>query len=277
MEVQEIKESMIKCIEKYYNDNDVSFEKSIEKDWHLFLIDYFEVLRKRIVTQKRIVRISRELKVKVKSSAFKEWRKRFDEIKSMIENGDDLNPFLSKRAKESGFKDRLLTCWNMHHLHFYPEKKSGDMLLFVIVKDDIVYMIDVIPHSKKYVFSTFNLLNIVHKNWNFLLEPYRIKGATNLNYVIKTDEEVNQLRSSGVCTAVQLGADIYMLDTMSTDGHNSLDAIYTNQILNDIRIKERNGVLGKMKLVDFALTGKMKPCFILTYEDERHNLLPWII
>lgn len=277
MDVKEIKENIIKCIEENYNDNKVSFEKSDERDFHLFLIDYFEVLRKGIVAQKRTVHISRELKNKVKSSVFKEWRKRFDEIKSMIENGDDLNPFLSKKAKESGFKDRLLTCWNMHHLHFYPEKKSGDMLLFAIVKDDTVYMIDVIPHSKKYIFSTFELLNIVYKNWRFLLEPYRIKDAISLEYVIKTDEEVNKLRSAGISTAIQIDKNIYALDMMSTDGHNALDVMYANNILNTIRINERNGALKKMKLVDLALTGKRKPCFILTYEDEQHNLLPWVI
>lgn len=275
MEIQEINDNIIRCIEDYYNENNVSFNKADEEDFDLFLIDYFEVLRKMIAPRKRTVHISRELKAKVKNSAFKEWRGRFDEIKNMLENGDDINPFLSKKAKVSGFKDRLLTCWNMHHIHFYPDKNIGDMLIFAIVKDDVAYMIDVIPHSKKYVFSTFELLNIVYRNWKFLFEPYRIKGAEGLSYIIKTDEEVNQLRSAGVSTAVQLGKDIYALDMMSTDGHNSLDVIYANQILNSIREYDKNGVLGKMKLVDFSLTGKIKPCFILTYEDERYKSSVW--
>lgn len=70
MEAQEIKCNIIKCIENYYNENDIYFNKIDEKDFHLFLIDYFEVLRKMIVPQKRTVHISRELKAKMKSSTF---------------------------------------------------------------------------------------------------------------------------------------------------------------------------------------------------------------
>lgn len=76
-----------------------------------------------------------------------------------------------------------------------------------------------------------------------MFEPYKLKGIEGLSYIIKTDEEVNQLRSAGVSTALQLGKDIYALDMMSTDGHNTLDVMYANKIL--------------------------------TYKDERQNLLPW--
>lgn len=275
MEVQEIKDNIIRCIEDYYNENNVSFNKADEEDFHLFLIDYFEILRKGIARQKRTVHISRELKAKAKGSAFKEWRERFFQIKGMFEKGEDVNSLLSKRARESGFRDRLLTCWDMHHLHFFPEKKFGDMLLFAIVKDDVVYMIDVIPHSKKYVFSTFELLNIVYRNWSFLIEPYRLKGITGLNYVIKTDEEVNTLRTAGISTAIQLKDKIYALDMMSTDGHNAKDVMYANQICNSLRLNEREGILENMKMISVVSTQKLHPSFILTYENNVHELAVW--
>lgn len=274
METQEIKNNIIRCIEDYYNENNVSFNKADEEDFHLFLIDYFEVLRKMIAPRKRTVHISRELKAKVKNSTFKEWRGRFDEIKNMLENGDDINPLLSKKAKVSGFKDKLLTCWDIHHIHFYPEKKSGDMLIFALVKEDSVYLIDIIPHNKKFVFSTLELLNILHRNWKFLIEDRRTKGVINLSPVIETDEQINELRRICLNTVIKIEDDFYALDTMSADGHNSCDVMYANQIINSIRFIDDKGILGKMEFVDFALTGKMKPCFILTYKDERKNLFP---
>lgn len=277
MEVQQIKNSITSCIEKYYSDKNVMFHKWDESDFHLFLIDYFEVLRKGIVPRKRCVHISRELKSKIKSSQFKLWRNRFDEIKSMFENGDDLNSFLSKKAKVSGFKDRLLTCWDMHHLHFYPEKKKGDMLLFVIVKDDAVYMVDVIPHSKRFVFSTFELINIVFRNWEFLLAPYRCKGVIDLSHVIKTDEEVNQFRGNGICTSIKIQNNIYHLDMMSSDGHNALDVMYANNILNNLRICERNGTFDRMEFIDLVSTEKMRPSFVLTYRDINNVRNVWCI
>lgn len=271
----EFEQSFVMKIKDYYKKNNVSFKQGDAENFHAFLIDYFEVLRKGIISHKRKVYISRELKLKSKSSDFREWKNRLDKLIIMFENGEDMTPFLSKQAMVSGFKDRMLTCWDMHHLHFYPQKKSGDMLLFAMVKENEVYMIDVLPHSKKYVFSTFHLLNIVHDNWRFVLEPYRIKGATGLSYVIKTDEEVNALRKAGVSTAIQLGRDIYALDMMSTDGHSSLDVIYANQICNSVRLNEKNGIFSRYKLLDLSLTNKMRPSFVLTYLNETKDIAVW--
>lgn len=277
MERIEIEQVFVRNIKDYYKNNNVDFEQSSSRDFHLFLIDYFEVLRKGIIPKKRKVYFSKELKLKSKSSDFKKWRNRLNELKIMFENGENMNPFLSRQARVSGFKDRLLTCWNIHHLHFYPQKKSGDMLLFAIVEENAVYMVDVLPHSKKYVFSTFHLLNIVHDNWKFLQEPNRIKGATRVEYIIKTDEEVDKLRKAGVSTIIQLGSDIYALDMMSTDGHSTQDVMYANQICKSLSLNEKNGVFASCKLIDLSLTYTLRPSFVLTYLNENNEMGVWVL
>lgn len=178
MTKKEFENIIIENIIKYYRENDIKYTQTLDFDFRLFLLDYFEVLRKLIPQKKRRVYISSKLRAKVKSSKFKMWKERFEKIRIMFENGDDIIPYLSVRAKKSGFNDKLLTCWDIHHIHFYPEKTRGDMLLFVLVENDSVYMIDVIPHNTKYVFSLLELLNTIYKSWPFLLEKYRVHNIS---------------------------------------------------------------------------------------------------
>lgn len=277
MEITEIKKNFQNSILDYYEKNGIKWNFNDTLDFHMLLIDYFEILRKHILPKYREVCISKELKIKMKSPVYSKWYKRFNEIKTKFEKGEDMNPLLSKRANENGFKDRLLTCWKIHHLHFYPEKKSGDMLLFVIVTDKKVYMVDVIPHSKKYVFSTFDLLKIVHTNWREIFEPFRLKDVTGLTEIITKDSEINALRKCGVSTAVQLGKDVYALDMMAADGHSVLDVMYANKICNSLRINEKKDYFKNCRLFDFSLTYQMHPCFILTYYDKYGVLNVWKI
>lgn len=275
MDIIEIKKCFQNKILDYYKKNGIKWKFDDTLDFHLLLIDYFEILRKHIAPKKRRVYISKELKRKMRSPEFSIWNNRLDEIKEKFENGEDMNLFLSKRADVNGFKDRLLTCWKMYHIHFYPEKKSGDMLLFAIITDYNVYMIDVLPHNKKYVFSTFQLLNIVHSNWREILEPYRLVGATGLTEVITKDEEVNEFRRCGISTAVQLDNDIYALDMMASDGHSAMDVMYANSICNSLRINGKNEFFKYCVLFDFSLTYQTHPCFILTYYDAYGVLNVW--
>ena len=272
MVIKEIKKCFQNKILDYYKMNGINWKFDDTLDFHLFLIDYFEILRKHIAPKKRKVYLSKELKKKMRSPEFSVWNNRLDEMKEKFENGDDMNYFLSKKADENGYRDRLLTCWKMHHLHFYPEKMRGDMLLFAIITDDNVYMIDVLPHNKKYVFSTFNLLNITHSNWKSIFEPYRLKGIEDVSFIIKEDKEINELRRSGICTAIKLGNDIYSLDMMSSDGHNAMDVMYANRICNSLNMCEIKGCFKNCKMYDFSLTYTMKPCFVLTYYDANGKL-----
>lgn len=277
MYVSEIKRCFQNSILNFYVSNGIKWKFTDTLDFHLLLIDYFEILRKHIVPRKRNIYISKELKQKINSPEYSAWETRFYKIKEKFKNGEDMNSFLSKKADENGFKDRLLTCWKMYHLHFSPEKKRGDMLLFAIITDDNVYMVDILPHSKEYVFSTFNLLNIAHSNWKEIFEQYRLRGVVEMSVIIKEDKEINEFRRGGICTAMQLGNDIYSLDTMSSDGHNAMDVMYANHICNKLHEYEHKGIFKNCKIYDFSLTYIMNPCFVLTYYDAKGKLDVWSI
>lgn len=145
----EIESHIREAILDYYKRYGLSFDVRAPYDTLRVLKGYLVSIRKTIMPRRRKVYISRVLLQKYNSADFEAWRQRFDELKNWFENGSDIRPYLSEYYKQSTFQDRLLNCWKMHHIHFYPNKKSGDMLLFAMVFDDAAYFIDVLPHNRK--------------------------------------------------------------------------------------------------------------------------------
>lgn len=261
----------------YYAQNNISFSLLEYGNTHQLMIDYFEILRKRIPVKKWKVVVSRELRLKSKSPQFKPWLKRFKEIKNGFISGDDMNFFLSKRHKDSDFRDRLLTCWKMHHIHFFPEKKKGDMLLFVIVHEDTIYMIDAIPHNKRYVFSTYSLLNIVYDNWKFIYAPFEMKDVTSISPDICNDVDINKARKAGACTFIKIRDTVYFLDMMTSSGHGIHDVRLADDICNTININLKNSVFDGCNLEHVFLTGYHSPCLIILYTDKEGNIFPFVL
>ena len=261
----------------YYKRYDLSFDVRAPYDTSRALKGYLVSLRKTIMPRKRKVYISRELLQKTNSADFAVWRQRFDELKSWFENGSDIRPYLSKHYKQSTFQDRLLNCWKMHHIHFYPNMKSGDMLLFAMVFDDAAYFIDVLPHKKRAVFSTYNLLNIVYDNWKELLAPYEVKRAKTVINPITTDEEIEKVRKEGLTTFIKVRDKVYLLDSQAANCDSAADGIMTGRILNTIRKNQVEGRLNNCRFVKLYLTEKVHPCIIIEYFDESNLLRQMIL
>lgn len=135
MEIEELKKMLSYNILDYYNKEGIKSTFIESVDFHLLLINYFEILRKKIEPKKRKVVISKQLSEKIDSSEFSQWKERFIEIKEMFVKGDDVNGLLSKKSNESDFRDRLLTCWKIHHLHFFPQKNKENLYESVRKRD----------------------------------------------------------------------------------------------------------------------------------------------
>ena len=264
----EIESHIREAILDYYKRYGLSFDVRASYDTSHALKGYLVSLRKTIMPRKRKVYISRELLQKSNSTDFAAWRQRFDELKSWFENGSDIRPYLSEHYRQSTFQDRLLNCWKMHHIHFNPNVKSGDMLLFAMVFDEAIYFIDVLPHNKKAVFSTYNLLNIVYDNWKELLTPYEVKGAKTVINPITTDEEIEKVRREGLTTFIKVRDKVYLLDSQAANCDSAADGIMTGRILNTIRKNQVEGRLNGCRFVKLYLTEKVRPCMIIEYIDQ---------
>ena len=273
----EIESHIREAILDYYKRFGLSFDVRASYDTSRALKGYLVSLRKTIMPRKRKVYISRELLQKSNSADFATWKQRFHELKTWFENGSDIRPYLSEHYKQSTFQDKLLNCWKMHHIHFYPNMNSGDMLLFAMVFDDAAYFIDVLPHNKKAVFSTYNLLNIVYDNWKELLAPYAVKEATSVIDPITADEDIEKVRKAGMTTFIKVRDKVYLLDSQAANCDSAADGIMAGRILNTIRKNQVEGRLNGCRFVKLYLTEKVRPCMIIEYIDQSKLLRQMIL
>lgn len=89
----------------------------------------------------------------------------YDALIALIQAGSDLRPYLSRhivKKKRPDWNDRLLNSWGIQHLHFRPEGTSH--LLFGVITDADVYLIQVLPHVEEQWVNT-QLIQILHDNW----------------------------------------------------------------------------------------------------------------
>lgn len=100
----------------------------------------------------------------------------YSALKKLIEEGGDLKPYLSRdiaRRYRADKNDGLLNAWGIQHLHFRPQ--GTKYVLFVIIKDADVFVIQSLPHDGPDAWVNPQLLQIIQDNWPDLAPP-RIRG-----------------------------------------------------------------------------------------------------
>ncbi|TCT20257.1 hypothetical protein [Thiobaca trueperi] len=156
---------------------------SSSNDCRTLLRQFLNAKKKSISTDKREVFISNELH---EHNLFKyEKRDVIQNIIYRIARGQDVNIYLSNRQGELNHTDLTLTVFGLHHLHLGDKvenkgKRKGlikgtKSILFAKFDKDRAYLVDILSHDIETGFLNRKLLNIIHKNWPHLLEPYRIK------------------------------------------------------------------------------------------------------
>lgn len=89
----------------------------------------------------------------------------YEALVALIQTGGDLKPYLSRhivKKKRPDWNDGLLNSWGIQHLHFRCE--GTDHLLFCVIADADVYLIQVLPHVEEQWVNT-QLIQILHDNW----------------------------------------------------------------------------------------------------------------
>lgn len=176
-----------------------------------------DYLRLYLNLQKRIISpVPRKV---VKSSEFEcpsEYQHALCEIELKIQNGSSLVPYMSDKVLDLTYDDLLLCDWNIHHLHLSCRLRSdgfikrSDYELFVFVTNETVYFIQIYPHNRKHLYSTQEMVRIIHRNWPYLISKYKINGIVSGGEKI-TDESYDLLRNNGISAHVDVGnGNIYM-------------------------------------------------------------------
>jgi hypothetical protein len=89
----------------------------------------------------------------------------YEALIALIQAGSDLKPYLSRhivKRKRPDWNDGLLNSWGIQHLHF--RREGTDHLLFCVITDTDVYLIQVLPHVEEEWVNS-ELIQILHDNW----------------------------------------------------------------------------------------------------------------
>lgn len=164
------------------------------------LRQFFNVQKKRIIENSRRVHISKELE---QHQLFKYEKKSvISRIINKIENGEDLNIYLSDKQNELDHSDLTLSIMGLHHFHLGEIIQKGGTrkglvkgtksLLFIKIEEQDAYLIDILSHDITSGFLNRQLLHIIYKNWPQLLEPFRINRG-GIEYTEITEEDFTKL------------------------------------------------------------------------------------
>lgn len=189
---------------------------------------YFNMLNKKLVQIPRQVLISKEL---YQSQYYNKYKKVINCLKSLIEKGEDISAYLSKKIDAIDYNDGLLNDWGIHHLHLSTEKESNSKfnkrtgeLLFVRFQNDKAYFINIYKHNN---WAKKEVIQIVHRNWEEDFKSFRLEGVISLHPRIE-DRNYQKLRNKNINTLIEVEEGIVYMGFgfgITTSGHGQLAKI----------------------------------------------------
>ncbi|OCS82248.1 hypothetical protein [Caryophanon tenue] len=226
---------------------------------HDLLRAFFNLTDKSISIQKRKVYLSTELKNKQLPKPYGHYLK---QVIQKFKEGQNLIPHLSIKAVKPHQKDLLLYDWGIHHLHLGDTLnpngfiKRSDYILFFVLKENEVYLIDVTKHKleDRTEFSQQQLLQILKNNWPFLLTPFQLKNITNLSKKF-TDKELSIIRKNGGMALVEIDNIIFrsMGGGISTAKTNLDHTIRADKIVKILRTIEID-IISRKQIIETIAT-----------------------
>lgn len=147
---------------KEWLKNELQIENKNAED---LILLFFNKLRKNIPNRKRKV---------LKSNEFICPEQKTTELEAFIqdiENGHDINPYLSTNINQSQKLDNLLNSWGIHHFHFdkctSKLKNRSNELIFGKVIQDAIFFINIYKHNS---WHDTEILEIINRNWPALVQ-----------------------------------------------------------------------------------------------------------
>jgi hypothetical protein len=174
---------------------------------------FFQVQHRKVRRRPRRAMHSSELAAR-QASLPEDQRQALQRIQQAVEQGDDLNPYLSRQlAGNEAFEkhDGLLNHLGVQHLHLGNGLdhrgliKGTSDLLFVLVEDDAIYFIDVFNHKS---FASEEPFRIAEKNWPSLFDRFVAVGLTD-NGASTPEERATVRRNGGNVLMVGASGRLY--------------------------------------------------------------------
>jgi hypothetical protein len=189
---------------------------------------YFNVLRRMVPAQKRVVHTSKEFvcPAEVQSS--------LEALRIKIRNGDDVNPHLSRKLPSPVYNDPMLNDWGIQHLHLGEVLQPNGMIkgtrlvLFALFTSSAAYEIQIYDHGN---WSNRDVIEIVHNNWPQLIRRASDPTMLDLSHN-PTSEGIAQLREVHVNSLLKTkDGTVYtpIGGGVATDGTSMIVVLQVNQ------------------------------------------------
>lgn len=174
------------------------------------LSQMFNILRNYITPKPRKVHIAKGLRFP------REYLTGVNRVIDEITNGVNLTPRCSrKQLSRQGYTDGMLLDWGIHHLHIGTGKISngkskgliegGKYILFCYFHDNDAYLIGLYDHKS---WTKTHVLEVVANNWDFILEPYHLRGVVGLAREIE-DSDRQHLRNAHINSPIKIANRFY--------------------------------------------------------------------
>jgi hypothetical protein len=169
---------------------------------------FYNLERRMISMNRRTVHQSRELTCPVED------RPGLNDVLKKAAKGSDLRPHQSTKLLQADYDDALLNDWRIQHLHLgtAPHKKMPGFMsrtgavLYAYITAEEFFAINVLDHT---AFAQQRLLQIIHRNWPKLIEPFRAKGTLGLEFN-PSDDDIKIARHSFINAATEIDGAVYM-------------------------------------------------------------------
>ena len=168
----------------------------------LIRLEKYQVLRSKALT-------ARNLPQKVSEG--------INSVQEKLEQGIDVTPHMSKSILDGTFTDLLFSDWGIYHLHLGLSMEGNFIertkeVLFLSIQENRAYFIDVREHGpdgEEYVFSQFDLLQILADEFPEVIEPFELKNATDLSINVTDPKDTHDLRQAGVSMFRKINDKVY--------------------------------------------------------------------
>lgn len=238
-EKKKIENAMSDKILKFLYKHNISYNKKLEENKNnaakcrMRMLALMNYLNKVIAPQKRNVYFSKKLQFKIENEFGCDLNASIFLFKGLLEEGENINKYLSKKAFKSNDLDLLLNMWNIMHFHL---PNQTEYLLFCIIENNDVYVIDVILHPHAEEFFEYHFLETIYDNGWITHIAHEMKDVVNVSVEIKNKQDLYQLYKHGInynmfmfegkCYMIKLG--------IMNNGESVKNVMIYNKIMNYI-------------------------------------------
>lgn len=198
----------------------------------------------------------------------------FNNLKSDIVQGKDINPYLSKLINVAKKSDGMLDHFGCKHFHLGNElENNGDFvertgpLAIGFVTNDEIFFIDVKTHTKDQddtLWYEQDVIEIIHQERPDLIERFKVTEFVDISPKFDTPEQIKAMRDIGVNTHIviddttayapmNLGNTLGGLGIQFTLKYNSTKSTMTRTIynfLNEFKTNSENVIFNDIEVYD---------------------------